>query len=257
MPEKAPDRRAKSAAPRGARENDHALHFLPLTCPRCRFEGKVKISRLGQTFTCKRCKKPFYVTVGGTLPGERPHDAPLVDPSSFASADTTSAVERLFGRLPRFGQFAVLGLVLLGAAYGIALLLEPEEPLPGELEDRAMVASKALGQGDWKTLKRFAKPKTAGALSKWFEKVRPAAWKEAGPEPSVIVELGRIAKQPRGFKGVEPLFDARGAATIQVNGGKKVTVNLAWNQDEQAEWWLDGERMLAESGAAKERKSEK
>lgn len=248
MTKKAPNARAKRAAPRSMRDGE-SLFYLPLCCPSCSYEGKVKIARLDQTFNCKRCKKSFYVTVGGTMPGLRPADAPLVDPATLASADDSSAIERLFARLPRVGQFAVIGLLLLGLAYGLALWLEPEKPLPGELEDRAMLAAKSLGQGDWKTLKRLAKPKTAGAMAKWYEQIRPAAWNEAGAEPAVNVELGSIKKQPRGFKGAEPLLDARGIATIQVNGGAKTKVSLAWSQDEQAEWWLDGERLLAESKA--------
>lgn len=252
MPEKAADRRTSSgSAPSSSTEKDAALRFLPLTCPRCRFEGKVKITRLDQTFTCKSCQKPFHVMVGGTVPGERPPNAPRVDLSLLATADKPSALERLFARLPRVGQFAALGLLLLAAAHGIACWLEPEKPLPGELEDRAMLAAKSLGQGDWKTLKRLAKSGTGSALGKWYEKVRPAAWKEAGAEPAVSVRLGRISKQPRAFHGAEPLLDARVAAEIQVNGGAKAEIHLNWSQDEHAEWWLDGERMWGESDAAK------
>ncbi len=254
MPKRSSDSVIKGAvAPGAATKKDATLHFLPLTCPRCRVEGKVRITRLDQTFTCKACQQPFHVTAGGTVPGERPPNAPRIDPSMLVAANTTSFVERLFARLPRVGQFSLLGLVLLGLAYGISLWLEPEKPLPGELEDRAMMAAKSLGEGDWQTLKRLAKSGTASSLAKWFEKARPAAWKEAGTEPAVNVKLDRITKQPRGFKGAEPLLEARGDAAIQVNGGAEIKIALSWSQDEHAEWWLDGERMWGESGAVKKR----
>lgn len=254
MPKKSTNRPVGGAfAGHDAAKKDATLQFLPLTCPRCGVDGKLRIARLDQTFTCKACHKPFHVTAGGAVPGERPPNAPRVDPSMLVAPDTTSFVERLFARLPRVGQFTVLGLLLLAGAYGAAIWLEPETPLPGELEDRAMLAAKSLGGGDWKTLKRLAKSGTASSLGKWLEKKRPAAWKEAGAEPAVNVELGRITKQPRGFKGAEPLLDARGDAAVQVNGGAKITIALNWSQDEHAEWWLDGERMWAESGAVKKR----
>lgn len=252
MPEKASDQATKRVSAASiAMEKEGALRFLPLTCPHCRVEGKVKIVRLDQTFTCKACQKPFHVTVGGVVSGERPRTAPQIDRSALITSDTPSLLERLFTRLPRVGQVAAVGLLLLAIAYGVALWLEPEKPLPGELEDRALLAARSLGQGDWKTLQRLAKRGTASALSKWYDHVRPAAWKEAGAEPSVSVELGRITKQPRGFKGVEPLLDARVATEIQVNGGAKAEVQLNWSQDEHAEWWLDGERLWAESGTVK------
>ena len=241
-----------------------AYQYLPIECPNCGFQGKVKIARLDQTFTCKQCNQVFHVTRDGTVAGERPPDEVAAHPSAPIADDKPSWIEVKFRALPAAAKWGVLGAVLLVVALVAAFFMEPEQPLPGDLEDRAVLAGKAFGKGDWKTFKRLAKPKTARDLGKWFDKSRPEDWSDLNTESKVAVKVGREEKILRGYEKSKPILDARTPAEVRVpeitGDNSALTVNFFWSQDEKGDWWLDGERMLKESrpikGAAAKKNAE-
>ena len=229
-----------------------AYQYLPVECPKCHFEGKVKISRLDRTFTCKQCKKVFHVTLDGTVSGERPAEV-AVDPSTFVVEEPQGRFAKWLEALPRSWQMALLGLGGLILAYGVSLLMEPAKPLPGELEDRAGFAGKALARGEWKDLKRLAKAKTAGDLASWYELVRPKDWADLTSESAVEVTPGQATKQLKGYEKEKPILDAIVPVTIAPAGKTKLeNLQLHFSQDKSSDWWLDGERLYADVFAAKQ-----
>ena len=227
-----------------------AYQFLPLECPNCGFKGKAKISRLDRTFQCKQCKKTFHVTFDNTVTGERPPEEAVVDPGKQVIVEKPSWLEKTFSRLPPAARWAVGGLIALALAFCGSLLMEPEKPLPGELEDRALLAAKSFGIGDWSTLKRLAKSRTAGPLSKWYDKNRPADWNEILPE-EMQFEIVSIKQGLQRYEKGTPIMDARETANIGPRGKKVRQVLFLWSQTEVGEWWLDGVRMLKESKVGK------
>ena len=240
----------KSGGPAKAQEGEY--QFLPLQCPRCGLEGKVKISRLDRTFTCKQCKKVFHVTLDGTVSGERPPQAVDADPAEMVTEEPQTRFERWLASLPRIWQMVLAGVCLLLLGYGIKFLTEPEEPIPGELEGRAKFAAKALAQGEWRQLKRLALPGTTKDLGRWYDQVRPESWADVTAESRVDVELGKVSKQLRGYEKNEPILDSVISVTIHIRGkGKLEGLMLAFSQDDELEWWLNGERMLKDAPAAK------
>lgn len=223
--------------------------FLPLECPNCGFEGKAQIARLDRTFQCKQCKKSFYVALDGTVSGERPPDAVAIDPARLAVAEEPSWLEQTLGRLPAWARWVVTGAVLLALAYGAKLLLEPEKPLPGELEDRAALAARSFAHGDGRMLKRLAKSRTSSELAQWHDKNRPAEWNDLAPD-EVQFEIVSLRQGLRRYEKGTPIMDARVTANIGPRG-KPRQVLFLWQQTELGEWWLDGERMLKESKVTK------
>lgn len=237
---------------RMAGKQEDEYQFLPVRCPHCGLEGKVRISRLDRSFTCKKCCKVFHVTLDGTVTGERPPGAAAVDPADMVAEETQTRFEKWLARLPRVWQMVLGGACLLALGAGIKILTEPEVPLPGELEARAKFAAQALARGQWGQVKRLALPGTAKDLGGWYDKVRPESWSDVGSESRVNVEVGNPSKQLRGYAKNEPILDSGIAVTIEVPGkGKLEDVRLTFSQDENLEWWLNGERMLKESTASK------
>jgi len=229
---------------------EEQFQYLPIECPKCGLSGKVKISRLDQTFTCKRCKKVFHMTLDGAVLGERPPDAPADESGLVTADDRPPWLVRRFEQLSRAWQWIVLGLVVAALCYGVALWMEPEKPLSGELEDRAVLAAKAFGYGDWKTIKRLAKHGAAGDLGSWYDAVRPESWADVTKESAVEVELGRPTQDFKGYAKskskatAKPILAMTTPAKIEVRGKPACDIDLVWSEDEHAEWWLDGEQML-------------
>lgn len=229
-------------------EEAQQYQFLPIQCPNCGLDGKVKISRLDRTFTCKQCRKVFHVTLDGVVSGDRPPDAPLGE-EQFAPEPPPPLLVRWFEKLPRIGKYLAIGVVVIAALYGLSLLMEPAEPLPDELEDRAELAAKALGEGDWRTLKRLAMEGTTRDLGKWYDQVRPEAWKDFDKETNKVnVNLGRFAQELVKYEHNKPVIVKRVDAEIQIAGkGEPVEVTLVWSEDEYKTWWLDGTKLLEKS----------
>lgn len=252
MPEQTPKPAAgKPAKGKPSPGSEGEYQYLPVECPKCHFEGKVKISRLDRTFTCKQCKKVFHVTLDGTVSGERPHET-VVDPAQFVTEAPQGPIAKWLESLPRAGQMALLGLGGLLLAYGVSIWMEPAKPLPGELEDRALFAGHALAKGEWKQLKRLAKAKTAGDLGRWYDLVRPKDWADIPADANVNVELGPQTQQLRGYEKEKPLLDAILPITIEPPGKSKLeNLTLHFSQDDGSDWWLDGDRMLNDASAAK------
>jgi hypothetical protein len=226
--------------------------YLPIECPNCGFQGKVKISRLDQTFHCKQCNQVFHVTRDGTMTGERPVDAAPVDHSAVPIEEQPSWMERYFTQLPPAAKWGVLGVFGLLLAFGLVKLLEPAEPLPGELSDRALFAGKAFAKGDWSTLKRLAAKGTRSELGKWYDKERPAAWSEADPE-KMDVTVASVSKQLLRYEKTTPILAIQ--TKIQVSGPDVPAseFDLLWTETETGEFWLDGEKMLKESRVVKKK----
>lgn len=252
MPDQTPKPAAgKPAKGKPAPGSEVEYQYLPVECPKCHFEGKVKISRLDRTFTCKQCKKVFHVTLDGTVSGERPAEV-VVDPAEFVAEEPQGPIAKWLESLPRAWQLALLGLGGLLLAYGVSMWMEPAKPLPGELEDRARFAGVALARGEWKQLKRLAKAKTAGDLGRWYDLVRPKDWADIPADANVNVELGTQTQQLRGYEKEKPLLDAIIPITIEPSGKSKLeNLSLHFSQDNGADWWLDGDRLLSDASAAK------
>jgi hypothetical protein len=229
---------------------------LPIECPNCGFQGKVNISRLDQTFHCKECNQVFHVTRDGTVAGERPVDAAPVSHSTAPVEEQPTWVEKRFTGLPPAAKWVVLGILGLVLAYGAVKLLEPSEPLPGELPDRALLAGKAFAKGEWSTLKRLAAKKTSGDLGKWYDKQRPADWSEVDPE-NIQVNLGAVRKQLLRYEKTTPIMTVRTKVDIVVPEKQSGEIELIWSETENGEFWLDGEKMLKESRLIKKKAAPK
>lgn len=224
-----------------------AYKYLPIECPNCGFQGKVNISRLDQTFHCKQCNRVFHVTRDGTIAGERPPDAPTIDHLKPPVEEAPTWLERNFVKLPPWAKWAVLGVALLVLAYFGSKLLEPEEPLPNELEARVALAAKAFAADDWHTLKRLAKPGTARELGKWYDGNRPSEWSDVDPEQ---IE-SKLDKPPRKilkrYEKQTPILKAEATVDFSAPGQPTYTIPFFWDETETEEWWLDGEVMVKQS----------
>jgi ribosomal protein S27E len=261
-PQKPADKPAPKNAGYELAQQSSEYRFLPVQCPNCGMEGKVKISRLDRTFTCKQCKKVFHCALDGTVSGERPAEAQDVDPAEMFVQEPQDRLSKWIESLPRVWQVALLGVAGLLLAYGVSLWMEPAKPLPGELEDRAAFAAKALARGQWKQVKRLAKPKTAGDLGRWYDKVRPKQWADVSEQTAIEVVVGKPTQQVKKYEKDKPVLDATVLVGIEVAGMPEASqlkdLSLHFSQDEEAQWWLDGERMLADTavpqGASKGRK---
>ncbi|HVX12428.1 MAG TPA: hypothetical protein VHC22_14695 [Pirellulales bacterium] len=239
-----------------AREGKGVYKYLPIECPNCGFQGKVNISRLDQTFHCKECNQVFHVTRDGTVAGERPADAVPVSHTAAPVEEQPTWVEKRFQGLPPAAKWVVLGIFGLALAYGAVRLLEPAEPLPGELSDRALLAGKAFAKGEWSTLKRLAAKRTGGDLGKWYDKQRPADWSDADPE-SIQVNLGAVRKQLLRYEKTTPIMTVRTKVDIAVPEKQSGEIELIWSETETGEFWLDGEKMLKESRLIKKKATPK
>lgn len=252
-----PGKKSAAAPSPAAKAQQNEYQYLPVQCPNCGLEGKVKISRLDRTFTCKQCRKLFYCSLDGTVSGERPPDHDPMQLDAPPPPPPEPWFVRLFGRLPRPVQWTGLGLIALAALYWLAGLVTPAEPLPAELSIRAELAAKSLAYGDWKTLKRMATRATTGSLSTWYDKARPKEWSDVTPESSVSVEV-TVNKQLRGYKKEVAMFDATSVANIRVAGkpeqAQREGLAICWTQDDDQQWWIDGERTLGELRPAKKKK---
>jgi hypothetical protein len=258
-----PQAAAKKSAAAGpaAKAQQGEYQYLPVQCPNCGLEGKVKISRLDRTFTCKQCRKLFYCALDGTVSGERPPEAD-VDPAEFVTEEPQDWLSKRLESLPRVWQMAIFGVLVLAALYGLSVWMEPAKPLPGELEDRAAFAAKMLVTGQWKQVKRLAKRGTAGDLGRWYEQVRAGKWAEVTPETQVKIEVGQITQQLKGYEKQKPILDALVPVGIRLPGksddGPPDELFFRFSQDEESQWWLDGEALLAnmrmDKGAAKHKK---
>jgi hypothetical protein len=217
--------------------------FLPIECPKCGLQGKIKISRLDQSFTCKKCNKVFHVTLDGVVAGERPPadplsrlDQPMVDKSPWL-------VRKIEG-LPRVGKWLLLGAMIAAGLYYLSGLLTPDDPLPDGLEERVELAVKSYAFGDWKTLKRMAAPGTARELGKWYDLARPAEWSDVGPDSAVDFEVGGIKRDIRPSKGGnKPIVAHKVEGVIRPTGKKESKFVLLWIEGKRRTWWLDGEEM--------------
>jgi hypothetical protein len=224
---------------------------LPIECPNCGFQGKVNISRLDQTFHCKQCNQVFHLTRNGTMTGERQFEAPSLDHAAAPVEEQPTWIERHFARLPPAAKWSVLGVVALLLVLGVVKLLEPREPLPGELGDRALVAGKAFAKGDWSTLKRLADSGTAGKLGEWYDKQRPAEWND-DPE-KLDVKVAGVRKSVLRYEKSTPIMAVQTKIQISAPDAPVSEVDFFWNETATGEFWLDGERMRKESKVVKKK----
>jgi hypothetical protein len=230
--------------------------YLPLECPNCGFKGKVKISRLDQTFHCKQCGKVFHVTLDGTVTGDRPLAELVRDDAARVVVDQPSRLEVWFGKMPPAAKWGVLGVMALVLAYFASFLLEPEEPLPGDFEERAVLAGKAIGHGDWKLLKRLAKKGTTSELGKWYEQQRPKDWDDVTADTTVDVQIKQVFKNLKKYEGTHPVIDQNVVIRIAVvDKPDPLDLQLTFSEDKYSEWWLDGEAMVKAAQAPQKGKA--
>ncbi|HUY33252.1 MAG TPA: hypothetical protein VMV69_10765 [Pirellulales bacterium] len=227
--------------------------YIPVECPSCGFEGRVKIASLDRTFHCKQCKRVFHVDVRGTIAGERPpEEIVAVDPSAPIAPEKPNWVERRFLRLPRVARWGVLVAMVLALA-GVGLLFKQvqEAPLPLDLHKRAELAGKALAQGDWRLLDRMAMPGHSDALHEWYTKARPKEFAALTLESDVNVVVGQLAEMFRraervpGKKKKVPIADFRTPVEIVLPGNPqgpaRFQVDFVWVKAKDGEWQIDGE----------------
>ena len=208
--------------------------YVPLECPRCGLAGKVKISRLDRTFTCKQCKRVFHITVHGVVNGERPPPDVLPDPEAPLESQRVNRVERWFSRLPPWLRWSVAGglvggLMVLVMLFGKLLA----DPFPADLDARAVIAGQAFAKGDWRTLDRLAMSGTSEALRQWYDKTPREAFAALDAESNVEATVGtasemfrRAEKDEKGKKKLVADFRTcrdsaprEGGGPRQVHGG--------------------------------------
>lgn len=253
MSEQSPDRKSIPGA-----ERQGAYQYLPIECPNCGFQGKVKIERLNQTFHCKQCNQTFHVSRDGTIPGERPADAPSMDHAGPAKPDEAPWIERAFVQLPPAAKWVVAGVFVLLLALPVVWWMQPVEPLPGDIEDRAALTCKSLAAGDWKTIKRMAKKGTASELSKWYDRARPEDWEDVDRDTQVNIKVEGVTQKLKKYEGTHPVIDKYVRFTVHPSGKTEaLEVVLIFNEDKESQWWLDGEQMLKESKPKKLKPSKK
>lgn len=228
--------------------------YVPLECPRCGLAGKVKISRLDRTFTCKQCKRVFHITVHGVVNGERPPRDVLPDPEAPIQSQRANRLERWFSRLPPVVRWGIAGAIA-GALPVIAMLFLRlrEDPFPEDLSQRAAIAGQAFAKGDWRTLDRLAMPDTSDALRQWYEKAPRDAFAALGPESDVKAQVGELSKlfrrAAKNDKGKDELIaDFRTPVEIQLperaDGPAKTVVDFVWVESARGQWQIDGQWML-------------
>ncbi|HVX59950.1 MAG TPA: hypothetical protein VHC19_05110 [Pirellulales bacterium] len=228
--------------------------YVPLECPRCGLAGKIKISRLDRTFTCKQCKRVFHITVHGVVNGERPPPDALPDPEAPIQSQRANRLERWFSRLPPVVRWGIAGAIV-GALPVMAMLIVKlqEDPFPEDLSQRAAIAGQAFAKGDWRTLDRLAMPDTSNALHQWFDKTPREAFAGLGADSDVKATVGKTTEMFRRAekdeKGKNVLVaDFRTPVEIHLaespDGPTKVVVDFVWVENARGQWQIDGEWML-------------
>lgn len=226
--------------------------YVPLECPSCGFEGKVKITMLDRTFHCKECNQQFHVTVRGTVPGKRPPDEHAVGPGAPVELNKPNMVEVWFGYLPRGARWAMLP-VAVGAFVLLVLLFRwtRDAPLPRDLPKRAELAGRALALGDLQTLDRMAISDQRKTLQEWYEAVRAKEFEGLTPESELGVTVGELSKLLRrvervpGKKKKVAVADFRTPVEIALppDGDDMqlvAQVDMVWVK-EDGEWRIDGD----------------
>jgi hypothetical protein len=231
-------------------EEKGAYKFLPIECPNCGFQGKVKISRLDQTFHCKQCNQVFHITRDGTMAGERPVDTAPIDHAAAPIEEKPSWLERTYVMLPPWAKWVALGVLVLLMAYGVTKLLEPAEPLPRDLEARAALAAKSFAVGDWSTLKRMAMAGSGRHLSQWYDANRPEEWRDV-EAAAIQAKVTSVRKTLKRYEKQIPILNAETKIEFQVPGQPVYTASFFWDETVTEDWWLDGERMAKESRVKK------
>lgn len=228
--------------------------YMPLQCPRCGLYGKVKISKLHRTFTCKQCRRVFHVTLQGIVTGERPPQEVARELGAPIPAQKPNWLERWFSRLPPLLRWAVAGGVfgaLVVAGMLVVKLLE--DPFPTDLGARAVIAGQAFAKGDLRTLERLAMSGTSEALRQWYDKTPREAFAGLGPESNVQATVGQMSET---FRRAEN--DAKGGKTLvadfqtpveihlpeRADGPATFTVDFLWVKSHRGRWQIDGQWML-------------
>jgi len=228
--------------------------YVPLECPRCGLSGKVKISRLDRTFTCKQCKRVFHITVHGVVNGEAPPPDVLPDPDAPFESQRANRLERWFSRLPPLLRWSVAG-GLVGALAVTAMLVRKlqEDPFPKDLGARAVIAGQALAKGDWHTLDRLAMSGTSEALRQWYDKTPREEFAGWGMESDVKATVGtmtkmfrRAEKDEKGEKKLVADFQTPVEIHLPESADRpaKFTVDFLWVKSNRGQWQIDGQYML-------------
>ena len=225
------------------------LKYVPLECPNCGFEGKVKITLLDHTFHCKQCNQDFHVTVRGTVPGKRPPAEGIVDPSAPVELDKPNRIEVWFNRLPPGARWAMLPATVAAIVFLVVLFRWTRDaPLPRDLQKRAELAGRALALGDLHTLDRMTMSDELETLRTWYEAVRPNEFTKLTPESDVTVTVGQLSKLMRRVEKVagkkKAVADFRTPLEIALPPEDEMQlvgqVDLVWVK-EDGEWRIDGD----------------
>jgi hypothetical protein len=237
------------------RVTQEEFQYLPIECPKCRLEGKVKIRRLDRTFACKKCKSEFYVAPDGVVLGERPPE-PVYNPYLVGAPQRRSWLVRRVESLPRAVWLSLAGLAAVGAASAAAWLLlqGPEIEVPESLDGRARFVAEALARGDEARIVMVAAPESRRQAIEWCRTRRPNAWStQVAIDTPIDVGVETLfkssgTKAPGG--GAEAAVgDAGIVVSIRPAGAKQAVQRmLFWVQDDDLQWLLDGKRTLEQGG---------
>lgn len=235
------------------KKRDHYV-FLPVTCPKCHTEGKVRISRMASTFKCAKCHRDFYITPSGTVTGERPPEAKS-DPYAAVTSPKGWFVRNV-ERLPRAAWWSLGGVLLTGVtmALAVSLLAEPEADIPESMDGRAQLVAEAVARGNYRRLKSVVPRSKYIHAVEWAKNARPAGWpSQIEDDQSVYVQLETVFKnsKPAAAPGDEAedfaVATAGVAATVLLSEKHEpFSFTMYWEQNSELQWMLDVARTSKE-----------
>lgn len=223
----------------------HDFKFLPVTCPRCRMEGKVKIGRLDKTFICKQCKRPFHVDPDGVVSGDR--EIPVDHEKEMERAlkpRRKSALEKVWEKVPRPAKTALGGVILLASILGWQIYASgflSAEPLPEGLQERAKYVADCFAKGDKTRIKAISAAGTSGDAANWITLAKPEDWPGAFPADHVVNTGTKIA-----FESYEKKSAGVATTIAPGKGFSSATLMLYFALGDDQQWYFDGKRSVKE-----------
>lgn len=223
----------------------HDYKYLPVTCPRCRAEGKVKIGRLDKTFICKQCKRHFHVDPDGVVSGDRL--APVDEEKAIEEAlrpRRKGKLQKLWESIPRPAKTGIAGAILLLSVivwqiYASGFMAS--EPLPEGLQERARYVAECLANADKQRVKKISADGTSGDASTWAVTKRPNDWPSAFT-PAQAPSFGtKVA-----FESYEKKSAGVAVTISPKDGFTSTTLMLYFSLGSDQQWYFDGKRTNGE-----------
>ncbi len=242
--------------------------FLPVTCPKCGFEGKVKIQKLDRSFTCRQCRRVFHLSLEGEVLGQRQAGLAVDSHDAYVKANRESWIIKKFDAIPRPIKFGAVGAIVLGAIYWLVVTLSaPKVVIPESLDERAILFARAVVRNDLATVKKLTWSESFKKAQEWVKSVRQSDWPTTLTDNDINV---RVADKFRNtirsnmatsdaecdaglelviqLPGATASAPASGASNAGSQSGLPSTQLLTfWKQKSTLEWRFDGERTAREA----------